>query len=97
MPKKYKGEMRYSSSILDLGTNWWLVVNFKHQPLYPGGKSPPVPTGYAFYTPMDFFQWGYLKECVHAVPPRTITGLVARLQAAVTTVDTNVYFICGVR
>jgi hypothetical protein len=38
---------------------------------------------------MDFFLWGHLKEQVYAVPPRTIEDLVARPQAAVTTVDAN--------
>jgi hypothetical protein len=38
---------------------------------------------------MDFFLWGHLKGQVYAVPPRTIDDLVARLQAAVTTVDAN--------
>jgi hypothetical protein len=37
----------------------------------------------------DIFLWGHLKEQVYAVPPRTIEDLVARLQAAVTTVDAN--------
>jgi hypothetical protein len=45
---------------------------------------------------MDFFLWGHLKECVYAVLPRTIEGLVARLQAAVTTLDGNMYIIRGV-
>jgi hypothetical protein len=36
-----------------------------------------------------FFLWGHLKEQVYTVPPRTIEDLVARLQAAVTTVDAN--------
>jgi hypothetical protein len=40
-------------------------------------------------TPMDFFLWGHLKEQVYTVPSRTIEDLVARLQAAVTTVDAN--------
>jgi hypothetical protein len=38
---------------------------------------------------MDFFLWGNLKEQVYAVPPRTIEHLVARIRAAVTTVDAN--------
>jgi hypothetical protein len=38
---------------------------------------------------MDILLWGHLKEHVSAVPPRTIEDLVARLQAAVTTVDEN--------
>jgi hypothetical protein len=38
-------------------------------------------------SPVDFSCGGYLKEHVHAVPPRTIEDLVARLQAAVTSVD----------
>jgi hypothetical protein len=41
-------------------------------------------------TPMEVFLWGHLKEQVYAVPPRTIEDLVARLQAAVTTVDANI-------
>jgi hypothetical protein len=42
-------------------------------------------------TPMDFVcVWGgHLKEDVYAVLPRTIEDLVARFQAAVTTVDAN--------
>jgi hypothetical protein len=44
---------------------------------------------------MDFFPWGYLKKRAHAVPPRTIEGFVVRLQAAVTTVNANMYFIRG--
>jgi hypothetical protein len=32
----------------------------------------------------------YVKEHVHAVPPRTTEDPVARLQAAVATVDANV-------
>jgi hypothetical protein len=40
-------------------------------------------------TPMDFFLWGHLKEHVYALLPRTIEDLVARLEAAVTTVDGN--------
>jgi hypothetical protein len=35
------------------------------------------------------FLFRHLKEQVYAVPPRTIEDLVARLQAAVTTVDVN--------
>jgi hypothetical protein len=31
---------------LDLDTNWKLVVNFTPRPLYPRGKSSPVPIGY---------------------------------------------------
>jgi hypothetical protein len=42
---------------------------------------------------MDFFLWGHLKEQVYAVPPRTIEDLVARLQAAVTTVDANMFVL----
>jgi hypothetical protein len=38
---------------------------------------------------MDFFLWGRLKEYFYAVRPRTIGDLVARPQAAVTTVDAN--------
>jgi hypothetical protein len=33
-------------------------------------------------TPMDFSLRGHLKECVYAVPPRTIEDLVAKLQVA---------------
>jgi hypothetical protein len=36
-----------------------------------------------------FLLLGRLKEQVYALPPRTIEDLVARLQAAVATVDTN--------
>jgi hypothetical protein len=38
---------------------------------------------------MDIFLWGHLEEHVCAVPPGIIGDLVARLQAAVTTVDAN--------
>jgi hypothetical protein len=38
---------------------------------------------------MDFILWVHLKKHVYAVPSRTIEDLVGRLQAAVTTVDTN--------
>jgi hypothetical protein len=38
---------------------------------------------------MDFFLWGQLKKKIYEVPPRTIEDLVAKLQAAVTTVDAN--------
>jgi hypothetical protein len=38
------GEWRYTSTILDLGTRWRLVVSFKPRPLlYPRGKSPLYP------------------------------------------------------
>jgi hypothetical protein len=40
-------------------------------------------------TPMEFFLWGNLKEQIYAVPPWTSEDFVARLQAAVTTVDAN--------
>jgi hypothetical protein len=40
-------------------------------------------------TPMDFLLWGHLKEQVYGLPPRNTEDLVARLQAAVTTVDAN--------
>jgi hypothetical protein len=40
-------------------------------------------------TLIDFFLRGHLKEQVYAVRPMTIEDLVARLQAAVTTVDAN--------
>jgi hypothetical protein len=39
------GEWRYSSTILDLGTRWRLVVSFTPMPLYPLGYSPPLPIG----------------------------------------------------
>jgi hypothetical protein len=35
------------------------------------------------------FLWRLLKGHVYAVPPRTIKGLIARPQAAVTKVDAN--------
>jgi hypothetical protein len=38
-------------------------------------------------TPMDCFLRGYLKENIYAVPPRTFDDIVARFQAAETTVD----------
>jgi hypothetical protein len=36
----YAGKWRYSSSILDLGTRWRLVVSFIHWPLYLQGNRP---------------------------------------------------------
>jgi hypothetical protein len=61
---------------------------------YPGrwiGRGGPIawPPRSPDLTPMDFSLWGQLEEQVYAVPPRTIEDLVARLQAAVTTVDAN--------
>jgi hypothetical protein len=38
---------------------------------------------------MYFSLWGHLKEHVCAVLPRTIEGLMARLQTVVTTVNAN--------
>jgi hypothetical protein len=40
---------------------------------------------------MDFFVWGYMKEHVYAVLHRSIEGLAARFEAAVTTVDVNMF------
>jgi len=40
-------------------------------------------------TNSDIFLWGYLKEHVYAVSPRSIEDLMARLQAIVATVDSN--------
>jgi hypothetical protein len=34
------GDWRYSSTILDLGTSWRLVVSFTAKQLSPGGKIP---------------------------------------------------------
>jgi hypothetical protein len=34
------GEWRYSSTILNLGTIWRLVVSFTPRPLYPGEITP---------------------------------------------------------
>jgi hypothetical protein len=45
--------------------------------------------------PTDIFLWGHLKEYVYANPPRTIEDLVAKFQAAVTTVDANVLKACS--
>jgi hypothetical protein len=61
---------------------------------YPGrwiGRGGPIawPFRSPDPTPVDFFLWGYVKEQVYAVPARAIEDLVARLQAAVTTVDAN--------
>jgi hypothetical protein len=36
---------------------------------------------------MEYFQWGHIKELVHAVSSRNIEGLMARLQEAVAKVD----------
>jgi hypothetical protein len=38
---------------------------------------------------MDFFLWGQVKVHVHGVLPRTIEDLMARFEAAVTTVDAS--------
>lgn len=38
-------------------------------------------------TPMDFFLWGYLKEKIYALEPANQMELIARLHAAVATVD----------
>jgi hypothetical protein len=59
---------------------------------YPGrwiGRGGPTawPPRSPDITPMYFLLWGHLKEQVYAVPPMTIEDLVARHQAAVTTVD----------
>jgi hypothetical protein len=40
MPARYVGEWRFSSTSLDLGIGWWLVVSFTPLPLYSRGKSP---------------------------------------------------------
>jgi hypothetical protein len=42
---RYEGiwELRYSSTILVLGTRWRLVLRFTLLPLYLPGKEPPVP------------------------------------------------------
>jgi hypothetical protein len=37
------GEWMYRSTFSLLGTNWWWVVGFMPQPLYPQGKSPWYP------------------------------------------------------
>jgi hypothetical protein len=37
---RHRGEWRYSSTILDLGTRWNWVVSFKPLPLYPRGNRP---------------------------------------------------------
>jgi hypothetical protein len=36
-------ELRYSSTILDLGTRWRRVVSFTPLPLYPRGTNPRYP------------------------------------------------------
>ncbi|XP_036145604.1 uncharacterized protein LOC118646565 [Monomorium pharaonis] len=38
-------------------------------------------------SPLDFFLWGYLKEKVYAKQPENVEEVVARLHAAVATVD----------
>jgi hypothetical protein len=42
MPWRHKGEWRYMSTILDLGTRWRWVSDLDALPL---GNEPPVPTG----------------------------------------------------
>jgi hypothetical protein len=37
------GEWRYSSTILDLGTRWRLIVSFMTRPFYLQGNTPPPP------------------------------------------------------
>jgi hypothetical protein len=39
--KRYMGEWRYSSTVLDIGTRWRWVVSFTPRPLYPRGNPPP--------------------------------------------------------
>lgn len=38
-------------------------------------------------SPMDFFLWGYLKEKVYAKEPEDMEEVIARLHAAVATID----------
>jgi hypothetical protein len=33
-------DLKYSSTILKLGSRWMWVVSFTHRPLYPRGKGP---------------------------------------------------------
>lgn len=40
---------------------------------------------------MDFFLWGRCEQYVYAIYPRTVEDLTVRLQAAVTTVDANMF------
>jgi hypothetical protein len=40
---------------------------------------------------VDFFLWKHLKEHIYAAPPRTSEDIVARLQAAVTIVNANMF------
>jgi hypothetical protein len=41
--KTYYGSGGIAPRILDLGNRWRWVVSFMPRPLYPKGKSPPVP------------------------------------------------------
>ncbi|GFW06228.1 uncharacterized protein TNCV_37031 [Trichonephila clavipes] len=55
------------------------------------GRGGPVlwPPTIASFTPLDFFPWGNLKELEHRDIVSTQTYLVARLQAACYSVDTE--------
>jgi hypothetical protein len=72
----------------------WEILRQRFYATYPGrwiGRGGLItwPLRWPDLTPMKLFLWTDLKEYVYAVCLRTIKDLVARLQAAVTTVDTN--------
>lgn len=43
---------------------------------------------------IEFVLWGHLKEHVYTVLPRTVEGLLARLQAAMTMADAKILNSC---
>ena len=38
-------------------------------------------------TPLDFFLWGFLKEKVYETEPENVEDMIARLHAAIATID----------
>jgi hypothetical protein len=46
-------------------------------------------------TQMNLLMLGHLKDHVYMVRPRTVEDRVARLEAALTTVDVNMFKICS--
>jgi hypothetical protein len=70
------------------------VIQQRLNATYPGswiGRSGPIvwPHRLSDLTPVDFFMWGRPREHVYAVLVRSVEDLVARIQAAVITVDAN--------
>jgi hypothetical protein len=63
------GEWKYISTILDLGTRWW-VVSFTHRPLYSRGKWPKYPLDRRLDGPRSWS--GYYGEKKNILPPSGI-------------------------